>query len=198
MSSAARSRPWRSERRARLAQVGDLVGARGDQRRADRPAPGGSAARRARPARGPASRVTAPRSRSRAARDAAQLLGDVGHDQLGGVGGGRGPDVGDQVEQRGVGLVADRRDHRRADRVDRADQALVGERQQVLDRAAAAGDHDHVDARVAVEPLDGLDHLGAPRAVPCIAAYADLERAPPATGAGRCRARRAPRPSRAR
>ena len=41
-----------------------------------------------------------PRSRSRARVDAARLLGHVGHDQLGGVGGGRGADVGDQVEQR--------------------------------------------------------------------------------------------------
>ncbi len=37
--------------------------------------------------------------------------------------------------------------------------AFVGERQQVLDRAAAAGHDDHVDVRVAVEPLDGLHHL---------------------------------------
>ena len=34
-----------------------------------------------------------------------------------------------------------------APRDDRAEQPLVGERQQVLDRAAAAGDHDHVDRR---------------------------------------------------
>ena len=44
-----------------------------------------------------------------------QLLGDVGHDQLGGVGRRGGADVGDQVEQRAVRLVADRRDDRRAD-----------------------------------------------------------------------------------
>ena len=55
--------------------------------------------------------------------------------------------------------MADRGDDRGADRVDGADQALVGERQQVLDGAAAAGDHDDVDVGVAVEPLDGLDHL---------------------------------------
>ena len=36
-------------------------------------------------------------------------------------------------------------------RVDRPDQRLVGERQQVLDGAAAAGDHDHVDVGVPVE-----------------------------------------------
>ena len=48
--------------------------------------------------------------------------------------------------------------------------ALVGERQQVLDRAAAARDDDHVDVGVAVEPLDGLDDLERPSRWPCMAA----------------------------
>ena len=42
---------------------------------------------------------------------------------------------------------------------DGAHQALVGEGQQVLDRAAAAGDDDDVDRGVAVEGLDGRDHV---------------------------------------
>ena len=53
-------------------------------------------------------------------------------------------------------------------RVHRPDQRLVGERQQVLDRAAAAGDHDHVDRRVAVEPLDAPRSPRRPSAVPCM------------------------------
>ncbi len=70
--------------------------------------------------------------------DRAHLLDHVGDDPSRGVGGGRGADVGDEVEDRRVLLVADRRDDRRAAGGDRADEALVGERQQVLDRAAAA------------------------------------------------------------
>ena len=47
-------------------------------------------------------------------RDDRQLLGQVGHDPLGRVGGGRRAHVGDVVDQRRVGLVADRADDRRA------------------------------------------------------------------------------------
>ena len=42
---------------------------------------------------------------------------------------------------------------------DRAHQPLVGERQQVLDRATAARDDDDVDRGVALEGLDRRDHL---------------------------------------
>ena len=66
-----------------------------------------------------------------------RLLGDVGHDALGRVGRGRRSQVGDQVEQRLVLLVPDRADDRGATGGDRAHQAFVGERQQVLERTAA-------------------------------------------------------------
>ena len=56
--------------------------------------------------------------------------------------------------------MADRRDDGRAQAVDGADQPLVGERQQVLDRPAAAGDDDDLDLGVAVEPAERLHHLG--------------------------------------
>ena len=46
--------------------------------------------------------------------DQPELLGHVRHHELGGVGGRGRADVGDQVEQRLVLLVADRRDDRRA------------------------------------------------------------------------------------
>ena len=55
------------------------------------------------------------------------------------------------VEERAVGFVADRADHRRAARGHRPQQRLVGERQQVLDAAAAAGDDDDLDVLGGVE-----------------------------------------------
>ena len=125
----------------------------------------GSAEDRARAARRApcCSRSTQPcrarRARSRRPRDARGLLGEVGHHPLAGVGRGGAADVGDVVDQRGVRLVPDRRDHRRAARRDRPAQRLVGERQQVLDAAAAAGEHDHVDVRVAVERAQRVDDL---------------------------------------
>ena len=64
--------------------------------------------------------------------------------------------AGDEVEERGVRLVADRRHDRRTRCVDRTDQALVGEGQQVLDAAAAAGDDDDVDLGVGLEGLGDL------------------------------------------
>ena len=48
----------------------------------------------------------------------------------------------------------------RARHVDGADQRLVGERQQVLDRATAARDDDDVDLGVALEARERLHHLG--------------------------------------
>jgi hypothetical protein len=56
--------------------------------------------------------------------------------------------------------VPDRGHHRRGQREHRPEQALVGERQQVLHRPAAARDHDDVDLRVAVEPAERGDDLG--------------------------------------
>ena len=142
-----------------LAQRVDLVGAAGQQRP-------GVGERRAGAEGGEQGglpvevRSNGPPQPVAAHRDDPQLLGHVGHDQLGGVGRRGRAHVGDQVEQRLVGLVADGRDDGRAALRDRTDQPLVGERQQVLDRAAAARDHDHVDAGVAVQAVDGGHHLG--------------------------------------
>ena len=66
--------------------------------------------------------------------DELELLADVRDDPLGGVGGGGGPYVGDEVEQRGVHLVADRADQRGPAGRDHPQQRLVGEGQQVLQR----------------------------------------------------------------
>src|SRR5699024_9282573 len=83
--------------------------------------------------------------------DVGEFLGDVRHDPLGGVGGGGGAVVGDQVQQRAVRFVADCRDERSAARSGGAHHGLVGERQQVLHRAATTGDHDDLHVRVRVE-----------------------------------------------
>ena len=55
---------------------------------------------------------------------------------------------------------------------DGADQRLVGERQQVLDRAAAAGDDDHVDVARRGRAGRAPSITSAAARVPCMAAYA--------------------------
>ena len=101
-------------------------------------------------------------------RSATQRLlgGGVGHDPLGGVGRGGRAQVGDEVAQRVVGFVADGADHRCGARGDRPAQRLVGERQQVLDAAAAAGEHDDVDVGSRVEFAQRLDDLRERRWAP--------------------------------
>ena len=58
--------------------------------------------------------------------------------------------------------------------MDGADQRLVGERQQVLDRAAAAGDDDDVDLGMALQAAERLHHLGG-RALALHGGVGDLE-----------------------
>ena len=121
------------------------------------------AGRDRRSARACDSRSTSWRTRARirwvAQSTPAQLLGHVGDQLLGGVGGRRGPHVGHQVEQRRVGLVTDRGDDRLPGAGDRPHQGLVAEGQQVLDRAASTRHDDHVDLGVAVEAGEGIDHV---------------------------------------
>ena len=80
---------------------------------------------------------------------AAQQVVAFAGDQLGGGRRGRGAHVGGQIGQRRVGLVADRAHHRQLGPHDRLYHRFVGERQQVLQRAAAAGQDDHVAHAVA-------------------------------------------------
>ena len=77
--------------------------------------------------------------------------------------GRRGTHVGGEVAERRVLLVADRRDDGHGARGDRADDALVAEREQILEAAAAAREHDHVDVRLAAESSDRGDDLRAAR-----------------------------------
>ncbi len=74
----------------------------------------------------------------------AQVLGAVRHAAFGRARGRRCALVGDEVGDRDVGLVADAADDRNAARVDRARDGFLVERHQVLERAAAAGEDQHV------------------------------------------------------
>ena len=94
-----------------------------------------------------------------------QLVAGGGH-YLRGRGRGGGAMVGGQVAEGAVHLVAYRGDHGSRGGGDRAHYPFIGERQQVFQRAAAAGDDDHLteapaiggthatgDARGSVGPL---------------------------------------------
>ena len=87
------------------------------------------------------------------------FLGQVRHHPLGGIGRGRRPYVGHEVDQWRVGLVADRCHHRGTGGEDRPAQRLVGERQQILDRPTTAGQDDDVDTRVGIEHSQRVDDL---------------------------------------
>ena len=84
-----------------------------------------------------------------------QLLGRRRH-QLGRLAGRQRADVGHQVGERHVDLVADGRDDRDPRGEDGADHHLFVERPEVFEAAAAAGDHQAVDRqRQAVGHADG-------------------------------------------
>ena len=90
---------------------------------------------------------------------AGQLI-EVGDDELAGGGRRRGSDVGGEVAERRVLLMADCGDDRDAARRDGADDALVAEREQILEAASAAREDDHVDVRLLAEGGDRGDDLG--------------------------------------
>ena len=79
---------------------------------------------------------------------------DVRHDERAGSGGRRRAHVGGEVAQWHVLLVAHGGDDRKACGCDGADDRLVAEGQEVLEAATAAGEHDHVDLRVAAELVE--------------------------------------------
>ena len=108
----------------------------------------------------------APRRRAVEVGDSRDQLGPDGRRELGRRGRGRGAQVGDMVDQRPVGFVADRGDERdRATRRGAHDDFLV-EAPQVLERAAPARHDQHVRPRreaaggERVEPVDRRRHLG--------------------------------------
>ena len=102
---------------------------------------------------------------------AGALVGDIGHDALRGVGGGRRAQVGDVVEQGMVVLVADRADDGGGCRGHRPQESLVAEAEEGLRVAAAAGDDDHVDVGVGVQRAIAAAIVSGTQRSPCTAAY---------------------------
>src|SRR5262245_21335442 len=72
-------------------------------------------------------------------------LVEVGDDEARGRGRRGGADIGDEVGERRVLLVADCADDRDGAGGDCAQEPLVAEREQILEAAAAAGEDDDVD-----------------------------------------------------
>ena len=83
-------------------------------------------------------------------------LGAHRHRHLGGAGRRRRAHVGGEVDQRPVGLVADRRDERDRARRRGAHDDLLVEAPEILDRAAAARDDQHVRPRDRARPASAL------------------------------------------
>ncbi len=108
----------------------------------------------------------APRcSATACAFEAVAQFGDVGDDEPCGGGRRRGANVGGQVAERCVLLVADRGDDRHRALGDRPHDAFVRERQQVLEAPAAAREHDHVGAALAEVADRGRDRRSRARAL---------------------------------
>src|SRR5208282_6266894 len=76
--------------------------------------------------------------------DRDQKVGAHRHRHLGGGGRRRRAAVGGEIDQRHVGLVADRGDQRNETCRRRAHHDLLVERPQIFERAAAAGDDDKI------------------------------------------------------
>ncbi len=100
-----------------------------------------------------------PSARALELSDQLELFGDVGHGAPGCVGRRGRADVGNEVQQRDVLFVPDGADHRSGAAGHGPDQVLVGEREQVFQRAAAPRDDDHVDGGVGIQPLERPDDL---------------------------------------
>ena len=86
-------------------------------------------------------------------------LAHVRHCQLGCRRGRRSAQVGDKIADGKVCFMTDRRDDRRAARGDRACEGFVVERPQILHRAAASADDQHVALSLRVELPQGVDQL---------------------------------------
>ena len=101
---------------------------------------------------------------------AGELLGDIRHDALRGIRRSGCAQVGDLVEQRPVGLVADGAHDGRLAGGGGAHEALVAEDEQVLEVAAAAGDDDDVDLGVGIQRAQGAAVTSPTALSPCTAA----------------------------
>src|SRR5699024_6570941 len=70
-----------------------------------------------------------------------------------------GAEIGDEVEEGGVRLMADRGHYWSGCACCGANKGLVREWQEILHRAASAGDDDDVDVGVGVQRLQCANHL---------------------------------------
>ena len=82
---------------------------------------------------------------------------EVGDDEAARRGGSRGADIGGEVAERRVLLVADRADDRNRAAGDGSHDPLVAEREQVLEAPTASGEDDDVHLRLAADRTQRLD-----------------------------------------
>ncbi len=123
-------------------------------------------------------------------------LGEIRHDETPGHRWRRGADIGGEVDERHVLLVADRGDDGHGAGRDGSHEALVGERQEIFEAAAAARDDDDVGTPPAELGDRGGDLRGGPRALnECLRDH-DVRRGEP--GRDRGDERRASPPRRCR
>src|SRR6266481_3477896 len=109
----------------------------------------------------PALRVTAARERlaerAGAARDARLEIDDPRDHHLRRRRRRRRASVGDETRDREIDLVADRGDDGQSGSDDGARDTLLVERPEVLERAAAAADDQHLERGVGVQVVEGAD-----------------------------------------
>ena len=80
-----------------------------------------------------------------------QLLGNIRHNTLTRIGGGRGANIRDGIQNRAVCLMPNCRNDRSLRRRHGTYQSLIREREQILKRTAAAGDHNHINLRMRIQ-----------------------------------------------
>ena len=92
--------------------------------------------------------------------DQLHLLAHVRHDFLRRVRWRGCAQIGNQIKQRPIILMADRGNQRRMGGCRGAYHAFVGESDQIFESAADTGHDDHVDIRIGIHLRDRLDHVG--------------------------------------
>ena len=80
-----------------------------------------------------------------------QFLGDIRHNTLTRIGGGRGANIRDGIQNRTVCLMPNCRNDRSLRRRHGTYQSLIREREQIFKRTAAAGDHNHINLRMRIQ-----------------------------------------------
>ena len=88
-----------------------------------------------------------------------QFLGDIRHNTLTRIGGGRGANVRDGIQNRTVCLMPNCRNDRSLCRRYGTYQSLIREREQIFKRTSAAGDHNHINLRMCIQLAQRRHHL---------------------------------------